>query len=132
VDLKAPGKNKIHIRGLQPIAATGHLYIDPSMHLLRNELSDFPLGEFDDVADALALGQQLWRGMMSQERWAKYKESEKKLLQDIDGYGLRSDRFLPARAAAMAGVPVDPRDIPHPDDLDIEERQAPIYAVDLP
>ena len=130
VDLKAPGKNKIHIRGLQPIAATGHLYILPTMHQLRSELSDFPLGEFDDVADALALGQQLWRGLMSPEKWSKYKESEKRLLRDIEGYGVKSDMLIPAGVQVGPG-PIHPKDIPHPDDLDIDPEQAPIYTVEL-
>jgi len=130
-DLKAPGKNKVHIRGLQPIAATGHLYIDPTMHLLRNELADYPLGEFDDVADALALGSQLWTGMMSADRWSRYKESEKRLLRDIEGYGLRSDTVVHAGVEVLVDGPTHPRDIPHPDDLDLEPEQAAIYTVDL-
>ena len=78
--LKAPGKNKQHIRGLQPVAATGHLYLHATQHLLRNELADYPLGEFDDAADALALNQQMWPVHMSPARWNKYLESEKQLL----------------------------------------------------
>lgn len=73
----------IRIRGLQPIMATGRLYIDPIAHYLRNEMADFPLGEHDDVLDALSMQMQVWRGIMSPERWAKYQESEKKLLHSI-------------------------------------------------
>lgn len=81
VPLKPGGKNKQHIRGLQPVAATGHLYVHATHHLLRNELSDYPLGEYDDAADALALNMQMWRGVVSPKRWAKYQESEKQLLR---------------------------------------------------
>ncbi len=122
VDLK-PGKKKAHIKGLQPIASTGHLYLLPTQHILRNELSEYPLGEHDDTADALALGQQLWRGLMSPERMKKYKEFEQSFIHDIDDYGLRSER---------AGVPWNghsrnPQDIPHPDDLDYERPQPEIH-----
>jgi hypothetical protein len=85
VPLKPGGKGKPHIRGLQPLMATGRMYIHPTQHLLRNEAADYPLGEHDDVLDSLALHQQLFRGQMSQERWAKYKESEKRLLNVLTG-----------------------------------------------
>ena len=87
VPVKPGGKGKRHIRSLQPVAATGHLYISPAHHLLRNELADYPLGQHDDVADALALQLQLWRGVMSQQRWEKYKESESRLLRQIGNQG---------------------------------------------
>jgi predicted phage terminase large subunit-like protein len=83
VPVKPGGKDKVHIRGLQPIMATGRLYIHPTQNILRNEAADYPLGEHDDVLDSLALHQQLFRGQMSQERWAKYKESERKLLRSL-------------------------------------------------
>lgn len=87
IPVKPGGKGKRHIRGLQPVAATGHLYISPSHHLLRNELADYPLGQHDDVADALALQPQLWRGVMSEARWEKYNESETRLLRAISNQG---------------------------------------------
>ena len=94
VDIPTPIiKKPARIRGLQPIVATGHMYIDPAMHMLRNEFSEFPLGEHDDVIDSLAMHQSLWRGLMSSQRWNKYKESEARLLARIDGYGLRPDSF---------------------------------------
>lgn len=80
MELKAGGKNKQHIKALQPVAATGHLYVLPTQHTLRSELADWPLGEHDDVADALALNMQMWRGTMNLDRWARYKLSEKALL----------------------------------------------------
>jgi predicted phage terminase large subunit-like protein len=115
VPVKAVGKKEIRIRGLQPVAATGHLYIPPTAHELRNEFADFPLGKHDDLVDALSMQLQLWRGPVAGPRWKKLKDAEARLLRDIDGYGLRSDR--------VAGVPPilvgrrHPRDIPHPDDL---------------
>lgn len=83
--VKPGGKDKPHIRGLQPLMATGRLYIHPTQHILRSEAADYPLGEHDDVLDALALHLQLFRGQMAPERWAKYKESERKLLRVLSG-----------------------------------------------
>lgn len=78
------GKHKPHIRGLQPIAATHRLYIQAHQHILRNELADYPLGEHDDVADALALQLQLWTNQMSPARWKRYKEIEAEIINEID------------------------------------------------
>lgn len=88
VPLKAQKSSKeFRIRGLQPIMATGHLYIDPSSLILRDEMADFPLGEHDDVLDCLAMQLQLFRGQMSQSRWNKYKESEDRLIKQIMSQG---------------------------------------------
>jgi hypothetical protein len=83
VPVKPGGPSKSHIRGLQPVAATGHLYVLPTQHVLRTELSEYPLGRNDDVADALALQLQLWRGLLSPERMRRYKESEARLLRRV-------------------------------------------------
>jgi hypothetical protein len=96
VPVKPGGPAKSHIRGLQPVAATGHLYVLPTQHQLRTELSEYPLGRHDDVADALALQTQLWRGLLSPERMRRYKESEAKLLRRIG-----NSRFSPADVAEM-------------------------------
>jgi predicted phage terminase large subunit-like protein len=85
VPVKPGGKHKTHIRGLQPLMATGRMYIHPTQHILRNEAADYPLGEHDDVLDALALHLQLFVGQMSTERWDKYKASERKLLRVLSG-----------------------------------------------
>lgn len=85
VSVKPGGPGKPHIRGLQPIASTGHLYISPIHHGLRTELSDYPLGKFDDEADTLALQQQLWRGILSPDSQERYRKSEQQLLREIDG-----------------------------------------------
>lgn len=77
------------IRGLQPIAATGRLYVQPTMHTLRDELSDFPLGEHDDVIDCLSMQQGFWRGLMSPTKWEHYRQSERRLLSRISGYGIK-------------------------------------------
>lgn len=102
VPVKPGGPGKPHIKGLQPIAATGHLYILPTQHGLRTELADYPLGKFDDEADTLALQQQLWRGVLSPDSQARYRASEKRLLRELDGRGgppvpelLRDDRGHP-------------------------------------
>jgi predicted phage terminase large subunit-like protein len=123
VELKAiPSKRsqsnnskEMRIRGLQPIAATGRLYILPTMHILRNELADFPLGEHDDTIDALAHQLTMWRGLLSPERMLKYKESERQLLQRIHAANLH-----PELDQLTVAPGTHPRDIPHPDDLGIE------------
>lgn len=91
VELKALGRKERRIKGLQPVVGTGHLYVDPTMHLLRNEMSEFPLGKHDDVLDALAMQLQVWRGVMSAERWEKYRAAEKRLMSRISGYSIRGD-----------------------------------------
>lgn len=119
--LKPGGKNKQHIRGLQPVAATGHLYVHPTQHLLRNELSDYPLGEYDDTADALALNMQMWRGVVSPARWAKYKESEKALLRRAREEARHSGIGDPSQAIVLPlqqGRRGDPRYALHADDVE--------------
>lgn len=78
-DLKAIGKKETRVRGLQPILATGRMYIHPTQQMLRNEMADFPLGEHDDVVDALSMQQQVWIGVMSPESRAR-TEAEQKLI----------------------------------------------------
>jgi predicted phage terminase large subunit-like protein len=92
--LKAQGKKEVRIRGLQPVAATGHLYVLPAQHILRDEMADFPLGAHDDVLDALAMGLQVWPQRVSAAYWEKYKASEDALLKRIDGYGLRPQPLI--------------------------------------
>jgi len=86
VELKAQGKKELRIRSLQPVLATGRLYVEPTQMLLRQEMADFPLGKHDDVLEALSMQTQVWRGLMSAERWAKYKESERKLISGELGH----------------------------------------------
>ena len=128
VPIKAITKKEIRIRGLQPVAATGHLYISPSDHELRNEFADFPLGKHDDLLDALSMQLQLWRGPVSPERWRRLKAAQERILRDIDGYGVRSDAC--ASHAPLRGKR-HPRDIPHPDDLGIEPLQPSIEEVQV-
>ena len=66
-EIKATGKKEIRVRGLQPVMAVGRMYCNASQALLLNEMADFPLGEHDDVVDALSMHLQLWRGVMSPE-----------------------------------------------------------------
>lgn len=78
---------ELRIRGLQPILATRRLYVDPKMHILRNEMADFPLGEHDDALDALSMQLTMWRNIMSIERRTKYLASEEQFLASFTGYG---------------------------------------------
>jgi Terminase-like family. len=100
------------IRGLQPVVATGRLYVLPTQHQLRDELSDFPLGEHDDTIDALSMQLRIWRGILSPERMSKYRESENRLIQ-------RSMQGEMPEVYDKVGKR-HPRDTPHPDDLGIE------------
>lgn len=81
VPLKNTGNKVVRIRGLQPVLATGHVYVDPKMHLLRSEMADFPLGKHDDVIDALSMQLQLWPRRLAPEHWTKLKQVEKQLLR---------------------------------------------------
>jgi phage terminase large subunit-like protein len=122
-ELKPGGRGKPHIRGLQPVAATGHLYIRATQHVLRNELADWPLGEHDDVADALALSMQMWRGIVSPDRWLRYKASEKELLRRGRRAARRAGIGDPRNALVLPtkmGRLRDPRDAVHPDEVEEE------------
>jgi len=114
---KGTGNNskESRIRGLQPIAATGRLYVLPTQNELRNELADFPLGEHDDCIDALAHQLQLWRGFLSPERMVRYKEAENALIHRI-----RTEKDMALDLMVSPQGKRNPRDIPHPDDLGIE------------
>lgn len=101
IPLKAQGKKEMRIRGLQPLMATGHLFVHPTQHLLRNEMADFPLGEHDDTIDSLAMQLQMFRGQMSPERWSKYQKSEQKLLRQIR----RDDLTIPGGLRLISGKP---------------------------
>lgn len=90
-ELRAPGKGKIHVRGLQPVMALHKLYMLPSQLLLIQEMDEFPLGEHDDCVDALGLQQQLWKGRLSPEHLEKVEAEARKMASRISGYGLRND-----------------------------------------
>lgn len=104
---------EMRIRGLQPIAATGRLYVSPQQHTLRNEMADFPLGEHDDCLDALAHQLTMWRGFLSPERMERYRKSEQRLLQRAV-----VEQQLPRWETGARKM--RPQDVPHPDDLGIE------------
>jgi len=91
VPIKATGKKGTRIQGLQPIAATGRLYLDPTQHLLRQEMADFPLGKHDDVVDCLAMHLQLWRGVLSPSRMEDSRRIQDDIIRRIDGYGWAHD-----------------------------------------
>ncbi len=74
------GKKKPHVRGLQPIMATGRLFIHATQMVLRQELSDYPLGEHDDTVDALALQLQLAKGQLSPENQSKINNEMKRIV----------------------------------------------------
>lgn len=110
VPVRPGGPGKPHIRGLQTIAATGHMYILPTQLLLRQELDDYPLGKTDDVADTLALQQQLWRGVLAADRINKYRETEAKIIRRLEA-GMHNP------LAAKLLLPDKAGNLPHPDDI---------------
>ena len=79
------------IRSLQPVAAVGRLYLHPTQHILRNELSDFPLGEHDDVLDATAMNSQLWLGQMAPEAVERATKLRESLTRRITSDGIIGD-----------------------------------------
>jgi len=90
-ELKAPGKHKQHVKGLQPIMKLKRLFCHPSQQLLLQEMSDFPLGEHDDTADALGLQPQLWKGRLSPEHLEKVEAEARRFANRIQGYSLKDD-----------------------------------------
>lgn len=107
-ELKAPGKHKQHVRGLQPIMTLKRLFVCGAQPLLMQELDDYPLGEHDDTADALGLQPQLWKGRLSPEHLEKVELEAKRMASNIQGYGLRHDPGISPETAKMMGlVPVD-------------------------
>lgn len=82
---RSTGNNskETRIRGIQPIAASGRLYLMPTMHELRNEMADFPLGKHDDLIDALASQTQMWSGYVSPSSVRRRLEREKEVIREI-------------------------------------------------
>lgn len=83
VPLPAKGKKDHRIRAIQPYMATGRVYIRGNQFLLRQEISDYPLGKHDDVVEAFSMHTMLWRGQMSPEARTKFREQEQKLINRI-------------------------------------------------
>lgn len=90
-ELGATGKKEHRIRGLQPLAAVGRLFLDPTQHILRNELAEFPLSDHDDVLDSLSMHLQLFRGQMSPDAIEAQRLKRERTMRQINGYELRSD-----------------------------------------
>jgi predicted phage terminase large subunit-like protein len=114
--LKALNKKNekvIRIRGLQPVTATGHLYINPVMSVLRQEMAEFPLGQHDDTIDSLSMQLQLWPHRLSPEHWARLAHEERKIISTIRSGG--SDRMSLLRAE----LDLDPDEEIDPDDVTI-------------
>ncbi len=89
IPLKARGKKEIRIEGLQPLAATGRLWVHRKHFMLLQEAQEFPLGAHDDLIDALSMHQQLWRGIMEPGRWAALQKAERQIVQKILNEGPR-------------------------------------------
>jgi len=85
VPIKAINKKEIRIEGLQPVAATGRLWVHRKHFELLQEADEFPLGKHDDLIDCLSMQLQLWRGTMDPRRWAKLRAAESKIISDLIG-----------------------------------------------
>jgi len=59
--LPARRGNNGYILGLQPVFASGTIFLRSHMDALKNELLVYPLGKNDDVAAALGMQLPLWR-----------------------------------------------------------------------
>lgn len=70
-DIKAVGRKETRIRGLQPIMQAGRLYVTGGQQLLQNQMSEFPLGEHDDLVDSLSMHLQVMIGQLSPETIAR-------------------------------------------------------------
>lgn len=108
-ELRAPGKGKLHIRGVQPILALRRLYVDPAQHLLLQEMSEYPLGQHDDTADALGLQTQLWKGRMSPEHLERVELEAKRMGAKVR-MGVRGDAPMDPEMAMALGLEVADND----------------------
>jgi predicted phage terminase large subunit-like protein len=104
--IPAQGKKPVRVRGLQPYMATGRVFMHATQQELRQEAADFPLGQHDDLIDALSMHIKLWRGQMSPESRTKYQKSEEAIIRAI--------RSGHAPLAAKSRIPWD---IEEPDDF---------------
>jgi len=87
-DLPALGKKMVRIRGMQPIAASGRLYLHARQQRLRQELLDFPdPSSHDDLADALAMHLALFQGVLAQANVQRDAMTTAEILRKIRGYG---------------------------------------------
>lgn len=87
-------RNKIiRIRGLQPIAATGRLYLGHWMTTLREEMLDFPdPSAHDDVLDALSMHLTLFQGVLHYETAQERQEALDRIVRRITANGLVPER----------------------------------------
>ena len=87
-DLPSIGKKTLRIRGLQPIAASGRLYINARQQELRQELLDFPdPTTHDDLIDALSMHLPLFQGVLSEASEKQSALTTAEIMRRIRGYG---------------------------------------------
>lgn len=95
--LPAGKKSKVsRVRGLEPIVATGRLYVPHTEHELRREMAEFPLGKHDDLVDSLSMHLKLFRQPQGEEFWRRYKEQEDRIIRRILGRDVDDDPEPPA------------------------------------
>ena len=110
-ELKALGKKEYRIRGLQPILAMGRMYFNARQQLLMQEMSDFPLGEYDDTVDSLSMHLQMWKGRLSPEHLERIEAEARRMANQIHGYGLRNDPGPDPEIARAMGLEVEDEEI---------------------
>lgn len=90
-DLKGStvGKSKDYrIKGLQPMIATGRLFVHKAQQVLIQQMSDYPLGEHDDAPDSLSMHAEMATWWYSSERVQQMKTAEQAALREM-GRGTR-------------------------------------------
>jgi predicted phage terminase large subunit-like protein len=80
VPVKSTNKKEVRIKGLQPMIKMGRMAVHPTHQILKNEMSEFPLGEHDDVIDSLSMHLQIASGWFSPERVEQFLKAEKQML----------------------------------------------------
>jgi hypothetical protein len=78
VEMVRPGSRRskeARIRGLQPIAKAGRLFIHPSMVAFKEQWANFPMpGHLRDLLDACAYGPDVWHAPLSDDERAQLDE----------------------------------------------------------
>jgi len=86
VDLKGStvGKSKDYrIKGLQPMIATGRLFLHKTQQSLIQQLSEYPLGEHDDGPDSLSMHAEIATWWYSNERVEQLKAAERAMAKEM-------------------------------------------------
>lgn len=99
-----PRKSKeVRIRGLQPSVQRGDLHLKPYHKALRLELKDFPYGDHDDVADALAMVMKFARYPGGKSTPGEEKSTLEQLLKELREAARKTDTSFAPQVAGEGG-----------------------------